>query len=175
MCSASEAEGEEGRSTMALVQDPDFLSKRNPSKEGRPEGHFCSRADPGSVALTQRAGTNMAVSVSLCFRSSSKETNSAFRQCPAGAANHDPGLWFLSLLLSPFFLFCLSFSQPSLAYPCLWVVPQDGWSRSGERSESLPLIASVLCGEVKGGTLQPPGPHFSFRHYSGWGIVSCNS
>lgn len=46
---------------MALVQDPDFLSKRSPSKEGRPEGQLCSRADPGSVALTQRAGTNVAV------------------------------------------------------------------------------------------------------------------
>lgn len=60
-CSASEGEGEEGHSTMALVQDPDFLSKRSPSKEGRPEGHLCSRADPGSVALTQRAGMNVAM------------------------------------------------------------------------------------------------------------------
>lgn len=117
----------------ALAQDPAFLAS---GRHGR---------QSGSVALTQQVGACRAVSSSEGSPSSSQETN---QLCPERVAIHDPSRP-LSPLPSLLYLPSLPLSPDLLAG--LWVGSPRWMEWSGE-VRSLPVIASVLRGEVRVGS-----------------------
>lgn len=82
----------------ALVKTQLFLARGSPSKEGRLEGRFCSRADPGCVALTIGLAL-VRPCLSLSFLSSSRETIQ-----PLGSAQRVLPTMTLAFDFFPFFL-----------------------------------------------------------------------
>lgn len=155
--------------TRARAQDPAPLASGSPSKEGGCDGHPCGGAQRRArlCGSDPAAGTRMAPSLSLSSLSSSQETNQLWGRAqwvlPTAipASESSPSSPPPPLSSSPGVL------PPSPDSPAgLWV-GSPRWMKPGMRGQVPTRDCVSSPWGSQGGILQPPGPHFSFRHLDG--------